>query len=86
MQEAFVTALISGAIAALVTSLFVPPVIKVAKAIGAMDHPGGRRQHTASVPRLGGVAMALGHGHLRRVSFGRRTYHFFAFTSVRIWF
>lgn len=60
MPQVLITALISGAIAALVTSLFVPPVIRVARALGAMDHPGGRRHQTSSVPRLGGVAMAAG--------------------------
>ena len=60
MQPVVFTALVSAAIAAVVTSLFVPPVIKVARALGALDHPGGRRQHAASTPRLGGVAMAAG--------------------------
>lgn len=38
----------------------VPLVRILAKRIGAMDHPGGRRVHLDSVPRLGGVAVVLG--------------------------
>ena len=60
MQPVLVTALMSAVVAAVVTSLFVPPVIWLARTVGALDHPGGRRQHTSSVPRLGGIAMAVG--------------------------
>jgi UDP-GlcNAc:undecaprenyl-phosphate GlcNAc-1-phosphate transferase len=36
-----------------------PPVIAIARKLGAMDHPGPRRIHDAPVPRLGGLAMAI---------------------------
>jgi UDP-GlcNAc:undecaprenyl-phosphate GlcNAc-1-phosphate transferase len=47
-------------VAALATHLMVPPVARLAVALRALDHPGGRKQQAGSVPRLGGVAIALG--------------------------
>lgn len=56
------TALLAAGIAGLVTNLLVPPVIRVAGALGALDHPGGRKLQVADVPRLGGVAISAGSG------------------------
>ncbi len=47
-------------VAALATNLMVPPVTRLAVALRALDHPGDRRVQAGSVPRLGGVAIALG--------------------------
>ncbi len=47
-------------VAALATNLMVPPVTRLAVFLRALDHPGERRIQTGSVPRLGGVAIALG--------------------------
>lgn len=47
-------------VAALATNLMVPPVARMAVALRALDHPGERRQQAGSVPRLGGIAIALG--------------------------
>ena len=47
-------------VAALATNLMVPPVTRLAVALRALDHPGERRQQVGAVPRLGGIAIALG--------------------------
>ncbi len=47
-------------VAALATHLMVPPVARLAVLLRALDHPGGRKHQTGAVPRLGGVAIALG--------------------------
>jgi len=43
-----------------VTGATVPLAAKVAFAVRAVDYPGGRRFHGGAVPRLGGVAIAMG--------------------------
>lgn len=48
------------AVAGLITHLLVPPITRLAIALRALDHPGGRRQQKAPVPRLGGVAIGTG--------------------------
>ncbi|HEV8580163.1 MAG TPA: MraY family glycosyltransferase [Thermoanaerobaculia bacterium] len=53
-------ALGAATVAALTTSLMVPPVTRLAIVLQALDHPGGRKLQKGSVPRLGGVAIALG--------------------------
>lgn len=45
-----------------VTILATPLVAAVAKQLGLVDSPGGRRVHTRPVPRVGGVAVLLGLG------------------------
>ena len=62
MNRILIAAGLAGAIAALVTSLVVPAVERLARTLRAFDHPGGRRQHVSVVPRLGGVAIAAGIG------------------------
>jgi UDP-GlcNAc:undecaprenyl-phosphate GlcNAc-1-phosphate transferase len=57
-----VPALMAAAVAAFVTSALVPLVTRVALAVQALDHPGGRKDHDSPVPRLGGVAVVFGLG------------------------
>jgi UDP-GlcNAc:undecaprenyl-phosphate GlcNAc-1-phosphate transferase len=47
-------------VAALATNLLVPPVTRLAIFLRALDHPGERKLQTGAVPRLGGLAIALG--------------------------
>ena len=60
MEEILPYAVAAAFVAALATHLMVPPVARLAVALRALDHPGGRKLQTGSVPRLGGVAIALG--------------------------
>jgi UDP-GlcNAc:undecaprenyl-phosphate GlcNAc-1-phosphate transferase len=45
--------------AALAALVLTPMVRALAHRVGALDHPGGRRAHQRSMPRLGGVAIAI---------------------------
>src|SRR5436305_52358 len=47
-------------VAALATNLMVPPIARLAVILRALDHPGERKLQTGAVPRLGGVAIAIG--------------------------
>jgi UDP-GlcNAc:undecaprenyl-phosphate GlcNAc-1-phosphate transferase len=47
-------------VAAAVSWGLTPAVIRVARAIGAVDHPGPRKIHSHPVPRIGGVAVFIG--------------------------
>jgi UDP-GlcNAc:undecaprenyl-phosphate GlcNAc-1-phosphate transferase len=47
-------------LAMLITALTTPFVRRAALAAGAVDEPGARRVHTRRVPRLGGIAIAIG--------------------------
>jgi|SRR6185295_447645 len=60
MRDILVYAAGAFGIAALVTHLLVPVVARLAVALRALDHPGGRRRQAAAVPRLGGVAIGFG--------------------------
>ena len=60
MDQILLYALGAAFVAALATNLLVPPVTRMAIALRALDHPGGRKLQNGSVPRLGGVAIALG--------------------------
>lgn len=40
--------------------LLSPPAARLARRLGAMDHPGAHKTHAQAVPYLGGVAVALG--------------------------
>lgn len=42
-----------------VTALAIPLLYGVARRIGLVDHPGGRKEHVGSVPLVGGIAMTL---------------------------
>ncbi|HEX4497352.1 MAG TPA: MraY family glycosyltransferase [Thermoanaerobaculia bacterium] len=50
----------AAVLAALATNLMVPPVARLAVVLRAMDHPGERKLQTGAVPRLGGLAIAIG--------------------------
>src|SRR5512134_3174785 len=47
-------------LAGLAVVVFVPGVRALARRLGAVDEPGGRRAHSGRVPRLGGVAVGGG--------------------------
>ncbi len=47
-------------VAALATNLMVPPIARLAVLFRALDHPGERKLQKGAVPRLGGVAIAMG--------------------------
>jgi UDP-GlcNAc:undecaprenyl-phosphate/decaprenyl-phosphate GlcNAc-1-phosphate transferase len=50
----------AAVLAALATNLMVPPVARLAVMLRAMDHPGERKLQTGAIPRLGGLAIAIG--------------------------
>ncbi len=54
--------LVAGIVALLMSAALVPPVRRMARAVGAVDAPGGRRVHARVTPRMGGLAVALGYG------------------------
>jgi len=47
-------------VALVVTMLLIPPVMKWADKIGAIDVPDARKVHTQAIPRVGGIAMVAG--------------------------
>jgi len=47
-------------IALVVTMLLIPPAMKWADKIGAIDIPDARKVHTQAIPRVGGIAMVAG--------------------------
>ena len=47
-------------VAGVVTSVVVPPLVRLAVAFGAVERPGAGGRDPGSIPRLGGVAMVLG--------------------------
>lgn len=60
MNDILLYALGAAVIAALLSSLMVPPVTRLAIALRALDHPDTRKLQTSAVPRLGGVAILIG--------------------------
>lgn len=60
MLELLGSVAVAGLVGWSVTDLLVPLVARFARFIGALDVPGGRKQHDAPVPRLGGLAIAAG--------------------------
>jgi len=62
MLEVALLALAAALIAGVVTGAMVPFAAKLAFAVRAVDYPGGRKFHGSAVPRLGGVAVAVGLG------------------------
>jgi UDP-GlcNAc:undecaprenyl-phosphate/decaprenyl-phosphate GlcNAc-1-phosphate transferase len=60
MDGILLYALCAAFVAALSTNLMVPPVTRLAVLLRALDHPGERKLQTGAVPRLGGVAIAMG--------------------------
>jgi UDP-GlcNAc:undecaprenyl-phosphate/decaprenyl-phosphate GlcNAc-1-phosphate transferase len=61
-SELLVSALLAALVAAVVTGALVPFVIRIARTLHAVDHPGGRRHQERAVPRLGGLAIVSGLG------------------------
>jgi len=53
-------ALYGAAVALAVVVLLTPAVGGMARLIGAVDRPGGHRQHARPIPRLGGIALFFG--------------------------
>jgi len=47
-------------IALVATMILIPPVMKWADKIGAIDLPDARKVHTQAIPRVGGIAMVAG--------------------------
>src|SRR5262245_61186028 len=43
-----------------ITALLLPPLIRLARRAGFVDHPGPRKSHSAPMPYGGGIAVALG--------------------------
>src|SRR5262245_66235001 len=52
--------MVSVGIAFLITLLFMFALPPVARSIGLIDRPGGRKMHIGEVPVIGGLAMAAG--------------------------
>jgi UDP-GlcNAc:undecaprenyl-phosphate GlcNAc-1-phosphate transferase len=52
--------LIGAGVAMIIVVLLTPAVGGMARMLGVVDEPGGRRANRASVPRLGGLALFLG--------------------------
>lgn len=47
-------------ISLVVTMILIPPIMKWADKIGAIDVPDARKIHTQAIPRVGGIAMVIG--------------------------
>lgn len=52
--------LLPGVLAAAITTLLTPAVIRLAVKLRAFDVPGGRKHHGSAIPRLGGIAIVAG--------------------------
>lgn len=53
-------AALAALLAGVTTLMLVPVAIRIAKRTLALDQPGGRKQHTGAMPRLGGIAIVGG--------------------------
>jgi UDP-GlcNAc:undecaprenyl-phosphate GlcNAc-1-phosphate transferase len=51
---------LTAAFAGVTTWLVTPTIVRLARRVGAVDHPGPRKIHAAPVPRVGGVAVFAG--------------------------
>src|SRR3989442_15175518 len=60
MSFILLSGLVAALLAAEMTTVAFPFVVRIAKAIRAMDYPGGRRSQKDAIPRLGGIAIAAG--------------------------
>src|SRR2546428_4141590 len=60
MSFILLSGLVAALLAAEMTTVAFPFVVRIAKAIRAMDYPGGRRSQENAIPRLGGIAIAAG--------------------------
>lgn len=74
ITDVLLTAAFAAAVSGLVTSLLVPLVVRLARVVGAIDLPGGRKHQDLPTPRLGGLAivagLALGAGGVAMVEWG----------------
>lgn len=43
-----------------ITVLLIPPLMHWSASLGVLDQPGGRKVHASPIPRVGGIAMAVG--------------------------
>jgi UDP-GlcNAc:undecaprenyl-phosphate GlcNAc-1-phosphate transferase len=50
----------TAAIACVTTWLVTPSIVRIARRVGAVDHPGPRKIHASPIPRVGGIAVFLG--------------------------
>jgi UDP-GlcNAc:undecaprenyl-phosphate GlcNAc-1-phosphate transferase len=55
-MSVYLALIVAGSVLGL---MLTPLVTKTSVALGLVDAPGGRKVHSRSVPRLGGVAVAL---------------------------
>ncbi len=60
MPDILLHVLGAACIAGLLTNLTMPPVIRLAVSLRALDHPNSRKLQAGAVPRLGGVAILIG--------------------------
>lgn len=58
--EVYAKYLFAGGVGFVVAYLFTLPVARLARSVGMIDHPGGRRIHATATPRGGGIAVYLG--------------------------
>lgn len=59
MASEFLIIVVAGVAAMLAATGLTPVARKVARAVGAVDAPGARRMHDRTIPRMGGLAIAL---------------------------
>jgi UDP-GlcNAc:undecaprenyl-phosphate GlcNAc-1-phosphate transferase len=60
MDHPLLFAALAALVAGFTTNLLVPLAVRVARALRAVDKPGGRRHQIGEVPRLGGLAIVAG--------------------------
>jgi len=58
-EGAWTLAIITGAVALLLSLVLTPVARRLSLAVGMTDAPGGRRIHLRPIPRGGGVAVAM---------------------------
>lgn len=59
-RDKFYLLILAASVAGAIVTMLTPLVILLARRLGAVDHPGGRRVHDSITPRMGGIAIALG--------------------------
>lgn len=82
-----VSSSVAFAIALIVVITTTPMVRRLAVSMGAMDHPGERRAHAGSIPRLGGLAIIVGFFMPLLLLFGLETQvaqHFFSSPQLTV--
>jgi UDP-GlcNAc:undecaprenyl-phosphate GlcNAc-1-phosphate transferase len=51
---------LTASIACVTTWLVTPSIVRIARRVGAVDHPGPRKIHASPIPRVGGIAVFIG--------------------------